>query len=89
MAEAAELAALEAEYAARFPMPFSKWSSEMCDTYLAYEAGEAAGRLDELRERPKSPVQRAEDAAAVAKIKAMSRDELDAYLAARCADPEK
>jgi hypothetical protein len=60
----------------------SSWSSEMCDAYLAYEAGGVAGRLDELRERAKSPQQRAAEAADRILIASMSLDQLDEYMAA-------
>jgi hypothetical protein len=88
-ADAAELAALEAEYERMFPMPIDNWSSELCDQFFIYQGGPTAMRAHQLRERVKSPQQRVDDAAAVAEIEAMSRDELDACLAARCADPEK
>jgi hypothetical protein len=82
MAEAAELAALEREYAARFPLPMSAWSSERCDDFLAYEASAAAGRMDELRERAKPAAQRAAEAADRILIASLSPDQLDEYMAA-------
>ena len=85
----AELAALEAAQVAMFPLPIELWSGDRCEAYVAYQSSDTARRLDELRRMAKPAAERAEDAAAVAEIKAMSRDELDAYLAARCADPEK
>ena len=84
--ELAELAAMEAEYAARFPgvMPgaIHGWSAETVDDFLAHQASDQAGRHDELRHRARTPEQRADDHAHNLAIAAMTAEERESYYAA-------
>jgi hypothetical protein len=83
-----ELAEREAEYARRFPMPMSSWSSQLCDEFIAFHASDHAGRLDELRRMTRSPEQRAEERAASLVIASMNINQINDYFAMLAAPEE-
>ena len=54
-AERQELDALEADYAAKFPMPIDEMSGTKLEEFLEHHRSDAAGRYCELRDRCRTP----------------------------------
>ena len=80
-AQRQELDALEADYAAKFPMPIDEMSDTKLEEFLEHHRSDAAGRYCELRDRCRTPEEIRRSTERLAAIDAMTAEEIDAYLA--------
>ena len=79
--ELRELLELERERDRQFPRPIDDMDQDELDAFMAYHCNGASTRLAELRERARSPEERAEGRAVCLAIAAMDAATLDLFMA--------
>ena len=79
--ELRELLELERERALQFPVPIDDMAADELTAFMAYHCNGASTRLAHLRERARSPEERAEGRAMTVAIEAMSADTLAEFMA--------
>ena len=79
--EIAELAHLQRERDRQFPVPIDDMAADELAAFMAYHCNGASTRLAHLRERARSPEERAEGRAVCLAIAAMDAETLDLFMA--------